>query len=259
MGFTIYNDLAATTNAAPLSEPQARPDKVDIDVLAAGDNGSTVQTGCAVTPHSSGASLNIDVAAGTVMLAGAVLAVSAQANKTIAAADATNPRRDLITINSSGTVIVTSGTAAATPCLPSIPATSVVIAVVDVPANATSITANNITDKRVLNGDSGWQVVGSGGAPAFTNSWGSFGAPWGVPRFRRLANGLVVMSGLASNASSVTTVAFTLPAGYRMDHQGEFQQPEAGTVTLIKSDGTVQLGAAGTLLGLDGIVFFADQ
>lgn len=173
MGFTIYNDTGAGVNAAPLSEPQARPDKVDIDILAAGFNGSNVLSGCAVTPHSSGASLNIDVAAGTVYIGGTKTAVSAQANKTIAAADATNPRRDLISVNSSGTVVVTTGTAAATPCLPAIPATSVVIAVVDVPAAATSITANNITDKRVIIPRFGIpcvQATGSANGTAYTRS-----------------------------------------------------------------------------------------
>lgn len=71
-------------------------------------------------------------------------------------ADATNPRIDLICCNSSGTVSVLAGTAAAVPCLPAITVdgsgflTLAVLGAVYIPANATTLAAANIIDKRVL-------------------------------------------------------------------------------------------------------------
>jgi len=80
----------------------------------------------------------------------------------IAAADATNPRKDLIVFsvndNTEGQAGDTSlleaitGTPAASPSEPALPDTALKLAVVDVPAAATSITSGNITDSRVAAG-----------------------------------------------------------------------------------------------------------
>jgi hypothetical protein len=79
---------------------------------------------------------------------------------TIAAADPTNPRIDVVYVSvqdafyagSNNQVVfgVATGVPSGTPAVPSIPANSTALAQVAVAANATSITNSNITDKRTL-------------------------------------------------------------------------------------------------------------
>ncbi len=129
---------------------QAEPDPLDAQIFLLGFQQTGVVSGCVVT-QSSGAEMEVDVAAGEVLIAGASTTVSAQPDRTIATADGTNPRFDLVTINSSGTVVVTTGTPAVQPVSPDMPdATSVPLAYVYVPASDTTITDNQIHDKRVL-------------------------------------------------------------------------------------------------------------
>src|SRR3989304_1129497 len=114
MGFTIPN-LADVTYPA-----QAMPDKVDIDMLAAGVLNDGVKTGCAVTAQGS-PNMTVAVASGTVILSLVDVAVSS-GNVTITAANGTNPRFDLIVVNNSGTKSAVAGTAAAAPGVPAAPA-----------------------------------------------------------------------------------------------------------------------------------------
>lgn len=67
----------------------------------------------------------------------------------VGAADATNPRIDLIQVHTtSGAVTLKAGTAAATPAAPVPDADNLAIASVLVPANDTAITTSQITDRR---------------------------------------------------------------------------------------------------------------
>ncbi len=150
MAFTILNQADAGIAA------QAELDSVDFDILAAALNARGVVTGCAVTAQGT-PNMTVAVAAGTVLIDGVRVAVTG-ANGTIGTADASNPRFDLISINSSGTIVVTAGTAAARPVFPAIPANSAVLATVHVPANDTAIQTAQITDKRAIVGD-----IASGG------------------------------------------------------------------------------------------------
>jgi hypothetical protein len=70
--------------------------------------------------------------------------------KAVAAADAENPRKDIIYINATGVVSYYPGTAAAEPEAPETPSGSQLLAEIEVAANATSIETENITDKRKL-------------------------------------------------------------------------------------------------------------
>src|SRR3990167_9142884 len=117
MSYTIPNEAAAAF------ADQAEPDKVDFDILAAGSAGTGVVSGCAVTAHGPA---------------------------DMGAADPANPRFDLIVVSSAGVKSVTAGTAAANPVFPTIPANSVVLAAVYVPALDAAIDSNQIVDKRVL-------------------------------------------------------------------------------------------------------------
>lgn len=118
-----------------------------LEVLVAGISGTDcVLSGLAVT---GGADMTPAVAKGSV-LTNRVLKAVAAADVTITTADATNPRIDLIVVNSSGTLAVRAGTAAANPKPPARSANDVVIAAVYVPANDTSIETSKITDMRVM-------------------------------------------------------------------------------------------------------------
>ena len=67
---------------------------------------------------------------------------------TLAAADATNPRIDAVTISTAGAIANTAGTPAASPAAPTVAATLMVLAYVTVAANQTVIAAGDIFDQR---------------------------------------------------------------------------------------------------------------
>lgn len=142
MSFEIKNLADATYGA------QAEVDNVDVDILVQGIKGEGVVTGCAVTQRAAGANMSVDVASGTVRIAGASVAV-ASGNVAVSAADASNPRFDLVVVNNAGAKSVVAGTAAATAEFPEVPANSVALAAVYVPAAASSVATAQITDKRV--------------------------------------------------------------------------------------------------------------
>ena len=132
---------------------QAEPDSVDFEILLLGHQRTGVISGCVVSEDPSTPDMTVDVTAGEVVETGEQITVSAQLNNVVSAADGTNPRIDLVTVNGSGTVVVTAGTAAAEPVAPAIPATSVPLAFLYVPTSDTSIADNQINDKRVFVGD----------------------------------------------------------------------------------------------------------
>lgn len=175
MPFTIPNLLNAATYPA-----QSDPDSVDFDALIAAHNQTGVLSGCAVTAQGS-PDMTVAVAVGVVSSAGVSAAMSA-GNVTITTADATKPRYDLIVASSSGvlsavagTPIANNNTTTAQPqeaVFPTIPAGSVILAAVTVPAAATTITTAQIVDKRI--------VLGSGLLPSTTRTqdFGSASLLW---------------------------------------------------------------------------------
>jgi len=106
----------------------------------------------------SPAALAVNVAVGSVWLAqGYRLTNDATLALAIVTADATNPRIDVIVtgINTAGNpytpeIKVITGTAAATPVVPTTPAGYLLLAQVSVAAGATSIAQASITDERVI-------------------------------------------------------------------------------------------------------------
>lgn len=127
---------------------QSEPDSVDFDIILAGVKGDGVVSGCGVTAQGT-PDMTVAVASGSIRYGGSTVSVTG-ANATIATAHATNGRLDLVCVNSSGVIAVTAGTASATPVMPAIPANSVVLACVYVPANDTTIESNQIIDKRMI-------------------------------------------------------------------------------------------------------------
>ena len=173
MAFTIPNQADAGTSS------QSEIDAQDIAILVAAYNGSGVVTGGAVTAQGT-PDMTVAVAAGTVMIAGTHYAISA-GNATIGTADSSNPRFDLISINTSGALVVTAGTAASNPVFPTLPSNTATMAAVHVPAGDTAIATAQITDKRVIARSPGvpddailW--LGTTGDTAIMHSTGSISA-----------------------------------------------------------------------------------
>ena len=120
----------------------------------------------AVTQRAAGANMSVDVAAGHAWVRGTEsqhqgayhVYNDATVNLSLAASDATNPRVDLVIIRvqdafysgatKTASVTVVTGTPAATPVDPTLPANALVLARVRVAATASSIGTANITDVR---------------------------------------------------------------------------------------------------------------
>jgi len=125
----------------------------EMEVLVAGISGrDSVLFGLGTT---NGVNMNVVVSVGAVLANGTMFAVPAN-NVALTAADATNPRLDLVVVNASGAVAARAGTAAAfvegvsAPKPPARTANDVVIAMVYVPANNTVVKTTQIIDKRIV-------------------------------------------------------------------------------------------------------------
>ncbi len=105
-----------------------------------------VVDGLAIT-YDSG-NMTFDVAAGTVMHNGLLLTIAAETNAETLVSDGTNPRFTWIGVDSTGNIVIVSGTAASTPVVPE-HADNTMLALVRIDANETI--ANDVTkiDKRI--------------------------------------------------------------------------------------------------------------
>jgi len=160
----------------------------DLEILVAGISGTDcVLSGLAVT---GGADMTPAVAKGSVLSNTVMFAVAA-ADVTITTADATNPRIDLIVVNSSGALAVRAGTAAASPKPPARTANDVVIASVYVPANDTAIGTSQIKDRRVFRGTSSPITLYQTTAAETTNTTAS-----AVDILNKAGSGVIIPSGL---------------------------------------------------------------
>ncbi|MBA3580535.1 MAG: hypothetical protein H0W42_11185, partial [Gemmatimonadaceae bacterium] len=140
--------LRRQTEIAANLVAQSAPEPIDFDALAQGPALTGVISGCAVSV--TGANMTVTVAAGVVRHKGRRVVVAG--GGVTAVTDGSNPRRAIVSVNTSGTLAITHGTAAASPYLPNasaIPANSVVIAAVDIPAATTAVTTAMLTDKAV--------------------------------------------------------------------------------------------------------------
>lgn len=176
MPFTLPNDPDAEVNGAAYPQ-QAQPDKVDIDILVAGYQGTGVSSGCGVAAQGS-PNMSVAVAAGTVEVAGTPGAV-AGGTVVVTAADASSPRFDLIVASGVGILSAVAGAPAAIPCFPNVPSGSVALAAVFVPARITTINASRIVDKRVILAAGGSGATGPTGPTGPSGATGATG-PSGV-------------------------------------------------------------------------------
>lgn len=122
--------------------------------------GYGVVNGLKVVPTDP-ASMDVQVETGKAYVADTLVEKGAVTDLTVGAADPTNPRKDIVVCNSASTLSIVAGTPEAAlpggnvgvytlnPEPPSIPANSIILAEIWVPAGATSITGSEIYDKRV--------------------------------------------------------------------------------------------------------------
>ena len=108
-----------------------------------------VLNGLQVTENST-PDMSVLVAAGSCIVNGTEITKTTSTNVSISAADDTNPRWDIITINDVGTIAATAGTPAADPVPPALPANNILLALVYVAAGVTQITNANIYDRRLF-------------------------------------------------------------------------------------------------------------
>lgn len=167
MAFTIPNSADAGFS------DQSEPDKVDLDILSAGHDRTGVISGCAVTAQAI-VDTTVAVASGVVAVAGTRATVTS-GNVTIGVGGLTQPRFDLVVADNAGTKSKVTGTEAANPVFPAIPANSVVLAAVYVPALDLVINTNQITDKRVMLRDTHLLANGTALGPDHTISGANAG------------------------------------------------------------------------------------
>lgn len=120
--------------------------------LSASNADVVVQSGASTDEGAANNDMVVRTYAGTIRnrQTGATVSVP-QTDTTIAAADGTNPRNDVIQVNTTtGAVTKVTGTPAAAPTTPAVTAGNIGIAVVNVPANDTAITTSQVTDTRVF-------------------------------------------------------------------------------------------------------------
>lgn len=151
------------------------------DQLFGGKSGVVGFSDLVVTEKSGTANMSVDISGGSVIVQGTEISgqgayfcySSASVNVAVTPADATNARYDLVVArvqdsqysgasNEWGLEVV-AGTASATPEYPSVPANSVVLAVVTVPASASSIVDANIADVRYATATDGTTTLGNTG------------------------------------------------------------------------------------------------
>jgi len=120
-----------------------------------------VTSGCGVSPGTN--DLTVQCASGSAIFNGSAISVSAQDNVSLAAADATDPRKDVVYLDATGTLKVATGTPEAAepsgqirratyrPAPPALSATNaVVLAEVWVPANTSDVTVADVSDRRLM-------------------------------------------------------------------------------------------------------------
>lgn len=111
--------------------------------------GDSVINGCEVTEQGS-PNQTVAVGSGIILIDGYHYSIDANASVSLTVADATNPRYDIISVDKTGLITVTDGTAAATPVVPTLPALNSPLATIYRASNDNVINVADITDCRRL-------------------------------------------------------------------------------------------------------------
>ena len=123
-------------------------------------NANGIVSGLAVSQRGAGANMSVDVAAGEARGDGTRRSFGSVTNLAISAADGTNPRKDLVVMNTAGTLLIRTGTPASadpsadirrltkSPRPPEIAVGDIVLAEVWVDTSVTQIFDADISDRR---------------------------------------------------------------------------------------------------------------
>jgi hypothetical protein len=147
---TAYVDISTAQSRKELNYHSSIGAIVVVGALSTTNSIAVITQGATTNQGSSATDLIVNTEPGTVKNRNNGVAVSILLTETtIATADATNPRLDLIQVNyTTGAVTKVTGTAAASPVLKAPEAGNLALAQVEVLANATGIANSKITDKR---------------------------------------------------------------------------------------------------------------
>ena len=107
-----------------------------------------VLSGCGVSDGGTD-DMTVSVASGSVRINGTKYSVSSQ-SVTLASADSSNDRYDLVVVGTDGTAEAVTGTASSTPRAPSIPADHALLAIVEVSAATSGVMDSEISDARAV-------------------------------------------------------------------------------------------------------------
>lgn len=189
----------------------------------------------------------------------------------ISAANATNPRIDRIAVqvdwtNNNISLIAIQGTPATSPTAPALTQNTSIwqmsLAQVYVAANATTITAGNITDERnfVKNANA---IQPSWLSLTFQNGWVNYGYEYQTAQYRLNNFGTVELRGrITAGTTTAGTVIATLPSGYRPPAKLSFSivtnnttDDQIGQIDIDSSGNIIVIRGFNTYLSLDGIRF----
>lgn len=143
--------------SGPTFDGQSIADAVDFAALVAGTDQNGVVSGGVVT---AGTGMAVTIASGAGLFNGTAFTWSTSTNLAVTAASATD-RKDIVVVNTSGTVAVVTGTACGTvgwnrgsvgfpPVKPNIPANSILLGEIYIAGTTSSMAAGNLIDKSVV-------------------------------------------------------------------------------------------------------------
>jgi hypothetical protein len=267
-----------------------------VSLVSAGGGHGVVGSGdLAVTEKSGTPNMSVDVAAGSAYIRGTTgadqgvygVTNDAVVNVVIAAADATNARKDLIVArvrdaaysgaNNDVQITVIQGTPAASPADPTVTDDTLVLARVDVPALDTAITNSQITDLRtraaalgapirctsttrptsvdrfqqIIETDTGKELTYYGATTGWQPAWNQ---PWGIVTNDQMTADVAAIGTGGTNI--LTGTAFTAVANrrYRISAKVRITTSSTGLsvfVTLTEVNGPTTLDVTGdTIAGV---------
>ncbi len=171
LGTPIDTDgtLAANSDSLVASQ-KAGKTYTDAQIATITNRVTGVVSGCQVIWTGL---LNFTVTAGTYQINGVTFTLVADANLTLAAADVTNDRFDVIVVNTSSAAVVVQGTPANPALIPTVNSTTqLYLTAISVPANATN-PGNTTKQVRMIGA-----TVDGGGAVVVTGIIGYFISPF---------------------------------------------------------------------------------
>ena len=203
---------------------------VDAEALA-GTQLYGVMSGCALT--YDGANMTVDIAAGVVMHNGLPVTVAAQVNAVTLVSDGSNPRWSWIGVNSSGTGVLISGTAAVTPAKPEYSTDIVPLGLVRVPAGetvASDIPSADRLDKRSVS-----RYLGHEGSSAIASA-STLVAPSGGGDFHHIS-GTTTITALMAGYGAGNEVCLVFDDILTLTHNGtSLIIPGAANITTAAGD-----------------------